>query len=321
MDYPILDLNYTVSNSGEAVKGLVYVSEVSFKPRRNEPDKVYVNGTFRNKGKTFAFRCFDDAIVKCFKENNLVNCVMYINGNVDEFKGYVSIIVKGLSVINDVDASVFMDSHNIDDIFNSFNEYLQKTFSVEELGVINKIFCEPTDGFQRFKVEFAGKMWHDACRGGLMYHTLKMIKLCDFMFANDYRMTALKSKIPNLEKLVKLGIVLHDLGKVIEMQDGVYTEKSIISHRVRAVEYLARNKEAVVGLYGDDGYDWLLSEVAQHHGVFEGDKPTTIYAYLVHIIDIFDAQATHVMEGVLSDNNADGDGRHYVYADEMKLYY
>lgn len=317
----LLTLDYTAEQNGAVVNGIAYVSEVTFKPRRNDPTKMYVSGTFKNKNKQFTFQGFDEGYVEFFKSNG-VGTILDVSGTVNEYKGYVSIVLRKATVVTGYDKGMFVASHDIKVIFDEFNNYLKSNFDDVEMSMLNAIFSTPTDGFNRFTQEFAGKAWHDGCRGGLMYHTLKMLRLFDFVIGNDYRFAEVCEKLPQFSKLCRLGIILHDLGKVVELEDGQYTAKSIVSHRVRAVEYCARNRQALIDKYTEDGYDILLSIVAQHHGVMEGEAPKTVYAYMVHIIDMLDAQATHLIEGILSDANSDSTGMHYVAAEEnLHLYY
>lgn len=320
-----LNLEFTVANSGQSVQGLVYIQSYSLKPRKKksvtDPDKQYVTGKLVRKYQSIGFNIFDDTLVDAFKANNFEGNVLNIIGSVNEFRGTVNLIINGLDELGSYNLSDFINTHNVEGNYAEFSKYLESHFTNEELGVINTIFTVPADGFNRFGTEFAGAVMHDACRGGLLHHTLKMLKLYDVVATLDYRFEQAKEAMPNFDKIVRLGIILHDLGKIEEMEDGVYTPASIINHRIRCVTYLAKCEREIKREFGEEAFDILLSIVAQHHGAFEGDKPTTVQAMVVHLIDYMDSQMTHIIEGVLAGGEQTADNRRFVRCDDMKLYF
>ena len=321
----VLNLEFTAGNSGQSVNGLVYIQSYSMKPRRKksvtDPDKQYVSGVLKRKYQTIGFSIFDDTLVDAFKANNFEGNVLNIIGSVNEYKGTINLIINGLDELGSYNLSDFINTHDVQANYAEFSKYLENNFTQNELSVINGIFSTPEDGFNRFGTEYAGAVMHDACRGGLLHHTLKMLKLYDAVSTLDYRFEQVKAELPDFDKIVKLGIIIHDLGKIEEMEEGVYTPASIINHRVRCVTYLAKNEAQIKSIFNEQAYDILLSIVTQHHGTFNGDKPTTIQAMIVHLIDYVDSQVTHIIEGVLAGGERTADDRRYIRCDDMHLYF
>ena len=56
-----------------------------------------------------------------------------------------------------------------------------------------------------------------------------MLRLARTLIEND-------SRLAPWADLLYLSIILHDIGKVLEIEDGVYIELSYISHRVLGAE-------------------------------------------------------------------------------------
>lgn len=319
----ILTLDYVSADNNKVITGLGYIKEYSFVPRKNMQNKFYVSGMLQKKEKLLSFKVFEDAVVQAFKNTNLVGQVLNLNVTVNEYRGQMSLIINSFANNEGIEYDMvdFIRTHDVQSNYNEFTKYLTDNLSQDELAIVNGVFSIPEDGFTRFALEYAGKAYHDACAGGVLYHTLKMLRLFDFVCGNDYRIETMCEKLPKFKQLCRVAIILHDFGKVVEMRDGVYTASSIVSHRVRGVEYLARNREAVIKVYGEDGYDYLITCLVGHHGEFEGETPTTVYAYMVHVIDMLDTCVTHTLEGVLADANVDSDGRRFVRVNDMHLYY
>ena len=63
---------------------------------------------------------------------------------------------------------------------------------------------------------------HDAQIGGLLNHTMKMMRIAKVVYQNEPRMEQLE----NYKDMLYLGVILHDIGKIYEMNYGVYQENS-----------------------------------------------------------------------------------------------
>lgn len=136
----------------------------------------------------------------------------------------------------------------------------------------------------RFFVEYASASDHDCRPGGLAAHTLKMLNICKAVIENDERLSPYAG-------LLYVGILLHDMGKVEEYRDGKKSPTSIQTHRVIGLEYLARVKAYIVSTVGLENYETLQSIVLTHHHEF-GTPCDTLWAFLVHVIDMLDTFAT-----------------------------
>ena len=165
--------------------------------------------------------------------------------------------------------------------------------NVEQL--VNKIIVG--DVKERFFSEFAAKRKHDACVGGLANHTIKMLRLAKTMIANDERLLPFND-------IIYIGVICHDLGKIRELYMGNYVKNSFISHREHGCEMMYEIKEEIMDLFGEDFFYHLLSVIRGHHHVYD-EKAKTVYAYIVHLIDMIDAQVTELMDNINTPSSVD----------------
>ena len=83
------------------------------------------------------------------------------------------------------------------------------------------------------------------------------------------------------QDLVYIGLLIHDIGKTLEYQDGEVTKLAKVTHRGLGIEIAVLNKELFLKYYPEDFYYEIIAIINQHHGVFE-EKPHSVFSYLVH---------------------------------------
>jgi 3'-5' exoribonuclease len=128
----------------------------------------------------------------------------------------------------------------------------------------------------------AAKLYHHAYRGGLMEHTHRVVRLS--------RKAA--EIFPELNRgLLLAGTILHDLGKIKEIEDGLTAQNSVegqlLGHIVLGWEMV---REAARTIDWDDPL--LLTQlehiILAHHGQLEFGSPVlpqTREALVVHVLD------------------------------------
>jgi len=157
-----------------------------------------------------------------------------------------------------------------------------------------------------FRSAPAAKMIHHAWVGGLMEHTLSMMRLAAFL-SDHYRYL-----IPELNRSeLMAGVLLHDLGKIQEFdlaKGGMEysTRGRLVGHMTLVVELLERF--AATHPLEQDQLDRLLHMVLSHHGDFDKGSPVlprTPEAVVLHEIDMMDSQIV-AMARALPGRKADG---------------
>lgn len=155
----------------------------------------------------------------------------------------------------------------------------------------------------------AGIKNHHAYRGGLLDHVVNMLDVAQ----------AIAPCYPQLDlDLLKIGVFLHDLGKVKELsfeREFSYSDEGqLIGHIVLGVELLNEKMRETEQNLGEDVPEELRLRVkhmiVSHHGQYEFGSPTlpmTLEAIALHFLDNLDARMQSA--GLLLREDVSGDSR------------
>ncbi len=167
----------------------------------------------------------------------------------------------------------------------------------EDLSRLLRIIFDPGRDFsKKFATYPAAKLWHGAHIGGLIEHTLRVVKICD---------VASKFYPSCRRDLLIAGALLHDVGKVEEISTHGFYDYSprgrLLGHIFIGAEITS---EAIrdVPKFPKSLADELLHLILSHHG--SGDmgspvEPKTLEAIILHHSDMLDARADgiqHIIE-------------------------
>lgn len=164
----------------------------------------------------------------------------------------------------------------------------------------------------------AAQRLHHAERSGLLHHTTSMLKTAD----------AILACYPFLDAdLVRAGVILHDLGKISEMDSDSFGNVSdytadglLVGHLVRGVAQL---REAASRVHVDGELVLLLEHmIISHHG--EPDygsprRPMFPEAEALHWIDVLDARMNE-MQGIL-DRVPQGSFSEKIWSLDRRVYH
>lgn len=205
---------------------------------------------------------------------------------------------------DDVDPADFLrcSARDIDQMMAELQEILLNV-SNPHIKRLLHLFFEDEDFALKFKQAPAAKANHHAYVGGLLEHTLNVIKIC----------VELAELYPQLDKdLLLAGAALHDIGKVEEFNwNGSikYTESGVlVGHLAGGAMMVKRIAESI------DGFDPLLNLALQHlilshHGSREYGSPKlpkSIEALALHCADDLDAKIA-MFEQAIEDSDSNGD--------------
>ncbi|MBQ6654210.1 MAG: HD domain-containing protein [Erysipelotrichaceae bacterium] len=131
---------------------------------------------------------------------------------------------------------------------------------------------------------------HHEYYGGLATHICGMLKLADMMVVN----------YPYLNRdLLVAGVLLHDIGKVVELSEGTVTEYTLEGKLIGHISIAQTIIKQTADKLGIDSEAVLLLRhmVLSHHGEHEFGSPVlpaTIEAEALHYIDDIDAKMTMI---------------------------
>ncbi len=252
------------------------------------------------------------------KEKLVSGEVYFVSGRMKDYQGKLQLNISDIRLVtekDDVDLDSFyerakLSSDELKQKINYYfkkidNEYLQNITSVLLKKYINDFFDYP-----------AAVTMHHNYISGLAYHTYSMLTLSD---------TYLKL-YPFLNKdLVYAGIILHDLGKIMELSGVKGTEYTLQGKLLGHISIGANEIYATavsLGIEKTEEVLNLLHIILSHHGEMEygsPKEPQTPEAELVHLLDFSDSRMASLEGEVLKTNK--GNFTNTINAFDRKSFY
>ena len=265
-------------------------------------------------GQVVSFKVWSNsnAIRKMITED-YTNTPCAVSGVIEEYEGNRTITIKDVNAVEGYTPDMFFEVRYqqqayVDALNNELNRVLSdKGKQVRDI-VMTPEVCS------RFYEEFAAMKYHDNCKSGLLAHTFKMVCILGWvvqtypMLVMDYDEVN-KKYVPSKDRLdlIYLGVVLHDIGKIIEMNFGTYQRNSFVGHTFFGAEMIAKHREEIVNLYGEDWYYQLASVLLQHHDEYE-TPCKTVLSFVVHNIDKLESTLTGLCQQMESSTMLDSTG-------------
>lgn len=307
----MLPINLHEVKDGHRVSGLLLISSYTKKLDPTSRAPLYGQATFQ--GKTVGFKIWDAVLQNVFNTQNLEGVIIAVNADAGVYKNNLELTLKDIQFDHGfTDKHAFYKSIDIEPVFQNFGQFINSNLSPKAVIVVATLFQEQ-GLYEPFKTTWAGAKMHDAQVGGLMNHTLKMLRLAKTLIEND-------SRLAQWSDLIFLSIILHDIGKIHEIgEGGVYTDISFAGHRTFGIEIVAKHKTLFVENFDEKFYYHILEVISGHHGEY-GDPPKTIWAYIVHLIDMLESQVTGFLDKVTNNELNEKNGNKVVWSNGTNLY-
>jgi 3'-5' exoribonuclease len=230
-------------------------------------------------------------------------------GHTQLYNGQIQFIVEQIKPVevdeDELAALVPSTSGNIDEMFQETRSILG-TLHHPAMKALADVYLADEELMARFRRCPAATSLHHAYIGGLLEHTLQLLKLADVMLP----------LYPGLNRdLVLMALFLHDLGKTVELswEKGFdyTTEGNLIGHTVRGVIWLQVKaaiaaKQTGARLPGD-ALRVLQHIILSHHGELEHGAPklpSTPEAVFVAMLDDLDAKTAMALSNADRDHPA-----------------
>jgi len=280
--------NISLLQNGDKIREVYLIKDVTCRLTNGSNNKFLDINLIDRTGMINAklWKCSEEQAEQ-FKTNKLIK----ICGNVLDWKGKLQIKIDSFDLIEN------MDEYDLD-IFiptapyksEKMIEHIQNEVSNIENKDIKRLLEYVLEDKKKELLYYpAAKSNHHAIKGGLLYHTVTMMRsahrLCEvYNFLN--------------RDLLMAGIILHDISKIEEMNAnelGLVNEYSIegqlLGHITMGVRYVERiSKELNI----DKEVSMLIQHmILSHH--YEAEygspkKPMIPEAELLHYLDIMDAR-------------------------------
>jgi len=206
-------------------------------------------------------------------------------------------------------------SYDIEEMYGELLSMIKEIKNPHLSKLLSLIFSD--DEFvSRFKIAPAAKSMHHAYLGGLLEHTLSVVRLA----------LAVSPLYPMIDRdLLLTGAVLHDLGKVREMRIGSdfnYTDEGrLLGHlmiELLEIERLIANLPD----FPEELALQLKHILISHHGNLEfgsPKRPKTLEALILYYLDDLDSKL-NAMLGAINDTALTGDWSGYNRLLERYIY-
>jgi len=295
---PIKDLEI-----GRTISGQVYLLAESRVDKTKKGDP-YLRATLADSTGRIAARCWD--LTPEVMDQLEVGSGVRIYGTVEEYPaGSRQVRIERLQPVEIQDFSPFLPQAKRDR--EEMRQELLQVRATIKHPYLSRLL-EHLFGDEEFATTFskapAAKRYHHACIGGLLEHTLAVVRLCSFV-ADQH---------PEIDRdLLLTAAILHDVGKATSYTLGPVLD---LTDEGRLIDHIAQGALVVqTAIDGIEGFpqglrNRLLHAILAHHGALERGSPVvpkTLEALALHHADWMDGDVRGFLDHVQSEPpSADG---------------
>ena len=214
-----------------------------------------------------------------------------VYGEVTSFQGALQVNVKRIRKCQEGEYSpadyLPVSKYNIDEMFGALLSYIDQVENKYLKELLKAFFVEDEAFITAFKKSSAAKTVHHGFMGGLLQHTLSVVRLCEY-YCSAYSML-------NKDLLISAAIC-HDIGKTREIslfpQNDYTDEGQFLGHIVIGTEMVGEKIRKI------EGFPTMLARelkhcILAHHGEYEfgsPKKPAIMEAVALNFADNTDAK-------------------------------
>ena len=274
---------------GDRIEGFYVIKSVDSKVSNNSNTNKYLDfnlGDATGDINAKLWEC-NEKLENTFKQSILVK----IKGTVNEWRGKLQLKIETIRLTEEKDEVNICDyvavaPYSPEKMYDDILNYLSKIKSVDIQNIVTNILGHNEEKLMHYP---AAKSNHHSIRSGLLYHTTTMLKAGEklseiYTFLNT--------------DLLYAGIILHDIGKIYEMNAselGIVSEYSVegqlLGHIVQGIKMI---ETASIEVKADTEVSMLLQHMvlAHHYEAEYGSpkKPMIPEAEMLHHLDIMDAR-------------------------------
>ncbi|MBU3181493.1 3'-5' exoribonuclease YhaM family protein [Clostridium psychrophilum] len=274
---------------GDKVDSFFIIKSVDIKVSNNSNTNKYMDFNLGDASGDINAKLWEcnDELENTFKQSILVK----IKGNVNEWRGKLQLKIEKIRLAEEKDEVNICDyvavaPYSPEEMFDDILNYLSKIKNTDIQNIVTNIISNNEKKLMHYP---AAKSNHHAIRSGLLYHTTTMLKAGEklseiYTFLNT--------------DLLYAGIILHDIGKIYEMNAselGIVSEYSVegqlLGHIVQGIKMI---ETASIEVKADKEVSVLLQHMvlAHHYEAEYGSpkKPMIPEAEMLHHLDIMDAR-------------------------------
>ncbi len=255
-----------------------------------------------------------DSFILTAKEGMVVK----IQGTLEEFNNQPQIKIEKIRAASDEDKVYPSDflprsKRNITEMKKELFDFIESISDPYLKELLAKILSD--ENLEKYLKVPAGKAWHHAYIGGLIEHTLEIVKICQLM-------CNIHSEINR--DLILTGAILHDLGKIEELEFGSgfdYTDKGKLLGHIVIVANLIEKEASGIKDFPEDLKNQLIHLVLSHQGKLEYASPVvpkTLEAIVLYHADELSAKSNAYKSAI--SNEVDKKWTRYLPLAETSVY-
>jgi len=242
-------------------------------------------------------------------------------GDVTSFQGTLQLNIKRVRKVKEgeYDPKDFLpvSEKDVDTMFQELVNFINKMENPYLKQLAKSFFIDDQDFAKRFCFHSAAKSVHHGFVGGLLEHTLSIIKLCDF-YAKEY-------PILNRDLLISAAM-FHDIGKLVELSpfpSNDYTDEGqLLGHIVIGTEMIGERIRTIPNFPQKLAVE-LKHCIISHHGELEygsPKKPALAEAVALTFADNTDAKMQTLKEAFSSvpEGNTDWLGYNRLFESNIR---
>lgn len=249
--------------------------------------------------------------------------VIKVKGVVEDYKGTRQLRAMEVRAHEDKDGVDMGDlvKSSAQDLETMFSYILEAIESMEDehLRALLAAFFDDRDFKDAFCKSAAARNVHHVYLGGLLEHTVKVVKLARFAAEEIY-----KDEVD--PDLVVAGAILHDVGKVRELDSSAeigYTSEGYLVGHIALGSFMLRERAATLPDFPEATLMELDHIILSHHGEKEWGSPVvpmTAEAIIVHNADNLDAKTQIALTTITEDPNLEEEFTQYHYTMRRHFY-
>ena len=230
--------------------------------------------------------------------------VVTVKGQVQRYNQQLQIVVRHAEVVpeDSVDEELFLRSSAIDPalLWKRLMDAIEDVGDPDLRRLLSLVFSDP-EVEERFRVAPAARSMHHAFRSGLLEHTMSVAAIAGLL-AGHYGLDA---------DLVMAGALLHDLGKIWELEIGAsieYTDDGRLIGHLPMETLFVEKKLGELENFPRETRRQLLHMLLSHHGEYgfgSPRRPKTPEALLVHMADNLDSKMAGMLEAITAGGSGD----------------
>lgn len=232
---------------------------------------------------------------------------IHIDGQITNFQGSLQLNIRRIrkSQEGEYDPADYMPvtKKDINEMYGEILKYISSIVEPHLRKLTESFFVEDKEFVKAFKNHSAAKSVHHGFIGGLLEHTLGVVKMCDYM-ATNYTMIN--------RDLLLTAALFHDMGKMEELSTfpaNDYTDDGqLLGHIFIGAEKLGMKIREIPNFPAKLGSE-LRHCILAHHGELEygsPKKPALIEAMALNFADNADAKLESMIE-ILSADEGNGE--------------